>query len=273
MIASVSYVKSILEHNDLRAKKKFGQNFLIDGNIVDKIARIACVEGCTVIEVGPGIGSLTEMLLKYAQKVYAYEIDEDMYNILNSTFKDNFQVELTDFLDVDLSSVPYKDERLCFASNLPYYVTTPILFKLFEADLNFEKITVMVQREVADRFKAKTGSEDYNALSIMVQYLYDVKLEMTISKSVFYPAPNVDSAVVSFTPKISRDREFEKGFFDFVKLCFAKRRKTLQNNLKELMSSEAATELIAQAGFKATVRAQELSLAEFLKLYEVYRVR
>lgn len=273
MIASVSYVKNILERNDLRAKKKFGQNFLIDGNIVDKIARIACVDNCTVIEVGPGIGSLSELLLKYAKQVYAYEIDEDMYNILNTEFKERFQVELIDFLDVDLTKVPYRDERLCFASNLPYYVTTPILFKLFESDLKFEKITVMVQREVADRFKAKQGSEDYNALSIMVQYLYDVKLEMTISKSVFYPSPNVDSAVVSFTPKIERNREFEQGFFEFVKICFAKRRKTLQNNLKELVASAEATEIIAKAGLKPTVRAQELSLNEFIKLYEVYCVR
>lgn len=269
MIASAGYVKNILDRKELRAKKKFGQNFLIDGNIVDKIARAACVDGCTVIEVGPGIGSLTEMLLKYGKRVYAYEIDKDMYDILNEEFSENFEVFLEDFLDTDLDSVPYRDDRLCFASNLPYYVTTPILFKIFESDLNFEKITVMVQKEVADRFKAQRGSEDYNALSIMVQYLYDVKLEMNVSRNVFYPAPNVDSAVVSFTPKRERNREYELSFFDFVKKCFVKRRKTLNNNLKDFLDADTIRNIFEKCSLKDTVRAQELSLEDFMRIHEV----
>ena len=185
---------------ELRAKKKYGQNFLIDSNIVDKIAKNACDKNCLTLEIGPGLGALSEMLLKYSKCVDAYEIDRDMYDILNRTIKDeNFKVYLEDFLDTDLSK--YENEEIRVCANLPYYVTTPILFKLFNSALNISKITVMVQKEVADRFRAGVGSEDYNALSIIVQYLFDVKQEMNVSKNVFYPSPKVDSAVISFVPK------------------------------------------------------------------------
>ena len=269
MIASISHVRKILDERELKAKKKFGQNFLIDGNVVDKIARNATDSNETTIEIGPGIGSLTECLLRYAKKVYAYEIDEDMYEILNEEFKDEdkLKVILEDFLKVDLDKVDYKDEKINVCSNLPYYVTTPILFKLFESDLNISKITVMVQKEVADRFKAQRGSEDYNALSIIVQYLYDVKQEMFVSKNVFYPSPKVDSAVISFTPKRERNYEFERGFFDFVKKCFMKRRKTLSNNLKDFLDEEAIKKIYTNRQLKATIRAQELSLEDFLNIY------
>ena len=150
-------------------------------------------------------------------------------------------------------------------------MTTPILFKLFESGLDLRKITVMVQKEVADRLSAKVGSEDYSALSIEVQYLYDVKLEMNISRSVFYPSPNVDSAVISFSPKRERDLGFEKGFFELVKNCFRMRRKTLHNNLKDLFDKETIEKIYENCGLKENVRAQELSLDDFLKIYEVVR--
>ncbi|MCR4633399.1 MAG: 16S rRNA (adenine(1518)-N(6)/adenine(1519)-N(6))-dimethyltransferase RsmA [Erysipelotrichaceae bacterium] len=267
MIANIAYVKSIL--GELRAKKKFGQNFLIDANIVDKIAQKACDERYTTVEIGPGLGALTEMLLKYSKSVDAYEIDKDMYELLLQGIQDErLQVFLGDFLDADLSI--YK-EPLCVCANLPYYVTTPILFKLFESDLDLQKITVMVQKEVADRLNAQTGSEDYSALSVEVQYLYDVKLEMNVSRKVFYPAPNVDSAVISFTPKRERDHEFEEGFFEFVKNCFRMRRKTLHNNLKDLYDEEKIHGIYEECGLKENVRAQELSLDDFLKIYEVVK--
>ena len=207
MISNINYVKEIL--GELRAKKKYGQNFLIDSNIVDKIAKNACDKNCLTLEIGPGLGALSEMLLKYSKCVDAYEIDRDMYDILNRTIKDeNFKVYLEDFLDTDLSK--YENEEIRVCANLPYYVTTPILFKLFNSALNISKITVMVQKEVADRFRAGVGSEDYNALSIIVQYLFDVKQEMNVSKNVFYPSPKVDSAVISFVPKKERDFVYEE---------------------------------------------------------------
>ena len=267
MIASITYVKEVL--GDLKAKKKFGQNFLIDANTVDKIARDACCSELKTIEIGPGLGALTEMLLKYSKSVDAYEIDRDMYELLKQGIDDErLSVYLGDFLDVDLSIY---QESVNVCANLPYYVTTPILFKLFESGLDIKKISVMVQKEVGDRLNAKVGSEDYSALSVEVQYLYDVKLEMNVSRKVFYPMPNVDSAVISFTPKRERDYDFERGFFEFVKNCFRMRRKTLHNNLKDLYDKETIERVYEDCGLKEQVRAQELDLDAFLKIYEVIR--
>ena len=266
MISNINYVKKTL--GDLKAKKKFGQNFLIDSNIVDNIAKNACDVNCLTIEIGPGLGALSEMLLKYSKCVDAYEIDKDMYEILNNSITDErFHVYLKDFLDVDLSKYEGQEIRVC--SNLPYYVTTPILFKLFNSNLDISKITVMVQKEVCDRFKAKVGSEDYNALSIIVQYLYDVKLEMNVSKAVFYPSPKVDSAVVSFTPKFKRNFEYEKGLFEFIENCFVNRRKTLNNNLKNFLDVDSISRIYKTLNLKDSVRAQELDLETFIKMYEV----
>ena len=172
MISNINYVKNTL--GNLKAKKRFGQNFLIDTNIVDNIAKRSCDINKRTIEIGPGLGALSEQLLKYSKCVDAYEIDKDMYNILKKTINDKrFNIYLEDFLKTDLSK--YQNEDLCICSNLPYYVTTPILFKIFNSSLNITKITVMVQKEVGERFKAKLGEEDYNALSIIVQYLYFIQ--------------------------------------------------------------------------------------------------
>jgi len=266
MISNINFVKNVL--GDLKAKKKFGQNFLIDSNIVDKIAKNACDPQCLTIEIGPGLGALTEMLLKYSKNVIAYEIDKDMYELLKQNINDErLTVYLQDFLDTDLEQYAGQELRVC--SNLPYYVTTPILFKLFESGLNISKITVMVQKEVADRFNAKINSEDYNDLSIIVQYLYDVKLEMNVSKKVFYPEPGVDSAVISFTPKQERNKEFEDKLFTLLKKCFAMRRKTLNNNLKQFLDNETIDKIYTSLNLEKTVRAQELSLDQYLKMVEL----
>lgn len=265
MISNINYVKSVM--GELKAKKKFGQNFLIDSNIVDKIAKVACDENLKTIEIGPGLGALTEMLLKYSKDVDAYEIDKDMYDLLLSNIHDErLNVKLQDFLDTDLSIYDYK-VNIC--SNLPYYVTTPILFKIFESNLDINKITVMVQKEVGDRLVAKVNSEDYGALSIEVQYLFDVKNEMNIPRSVFYPSPNVDSAIISFTPKIERDRVFEKKLFELVKNCFRMRRKTLNNNLKDIYSKQQIEIIYSKMNFDSNVRAQELTLEQYIKMVGV----
>ncbi len=267
MIASISYVKEAL--GQLRAKKKFGQNFLIDANVVDKIAQYACDGDLKSIEIGPGLGALSEMLLKYSKDVDAYEIDADMYELLQRGIQDErFHVFLKDFLEADLSIY---QEKVNVCGNLPYYVTTPILFKLFESDLDLNRITVMVQKEVGERICAKAGSEEYSALSVEVQYLFDVKMLMNVSRNVFYPAPNVDSAVIGFVPKRERNPEFEKEFFAFVKSCFRMRRKTLNNNLKDLYAADKLEEMYSDCALKKEVRAQELGLDDFLKIYEVLK--
>ena len=264
MIANINYVKEVM--GELKAKKKYGQNFLIDSNIVDKIARNACDPDLTSIEIGPGLGALTQMLLKYSKDVDAYEIDKDMYDILTRNINDErLHVYLMDFLDADLSRY---QEKVNICANLPYYVTTPILFKLFESELDINKITVMVQKEVGDRLSAEVGSEDYGALSIEVQYLYEVRQEMNVSRKVFYPQPNVDSAIISFKPIRERDRDFEEGFFTFVKNSFRMRRKTLYNNLKDLYEKDAIEAMYQKLDLNSSIRAQEIDLDRFIEIYK-----
>ena len=270
-IATISRTNEILEKYHLKAQKKFGQNFLIDSNVVDKIAKESCEKDKMTIEVGPGIGSLTQMLSRYSRAVTSYEIDTNLLPVLADTLSecDNVEIVSQDFLELDLDNVPYKDEEIIVCANLPYYITTPILFKLFESDLKIKRISVMVQKEVADRFKAKVGSADYNALSVIVQYSYNVRLLMNISKHVFNPKPNVDSAVIVFEPKEKLSVKDDKDFFDFVKLSFKQRRKTLYNNLKERYTKEKIEGMFSTLGIKDTIRAQEIDLETFIKMYEV----
>ena len=147
-------------------------------------------------------------------------------------------------------------------------MTTPILFKIFESELDINKITVMVQKEVGDRLSAKTGSEDYGALSIEVQYLYDVKTEMNVSRKVFYPEPKVDSAIISFVPIRDRNREFEEGFFSLVKNSFRMRRKTLYNNLKDLYDRDVLEQMYLKLDLNSNIRAQEIDLDTFIEIYK-----
>lgn len=269
-IATVTMTNEILERYDLKAKKKFGQNFLIDANIVDKIAKNACHSDMTCIEIGPGIGSLTQKLAVYAKKVYAHEIDEQLLPVLNGIFKDEPKIEIIqgDFLKTDFKDMPYYDEKIVVCANLPYYITTPILFKLFESDLKIDNITVMVQKEVADRFKAAKGTGDYNALSVIVQYLYDLKYLMTVPKQVFNPRPKVDSAVITFKQKERIPLKDQAEFFALVKKAFHARRKTLYNNLKENYDPKAIQTAMAKLDIKDNARAQELDLETFVRLYE-----
>ena len=265
MIANINYVKKTL--GDIKAKKKFGQNFLIDTNTVEKIAKLACNKELTTIEIGPGLGALTEQLLKYSKNVIAYEVDKDMFELLNNNIIDeNLSTYLMDFLDVDLSI--YK-ERLNICSNLPYYVTTPILFKIFESELDINKITVMVQKEVGDRLTAKVGSPDYGALSLEVQYLFDVKQEMNISKNVFYPVPGVDSEVISFVPKVERNKEYEEKLFSIIKTSFRMRRKTLNNNLKGIYDEKIIDKIYKEMNLNKNIRAEELDLKDYQKMYKI----
>ena len=263
MIANINHVKTML--GEKRVKKKLGQNFLIDANIVDKIAREACDARYKTVEIGPGLGALTECLLKYSASVDAYEIDPEMYEILTDTLKDErLNVFLGDFLDADLSIY---QENIHIAANLPYYVTTPILFKIFEADLDLGQVTVMIQKEVADRILATAGSEDYGALSVEVQYLFRVRKVMDVSRKAFYPEPGVDSTVIAFLPETKRNKAYEDSLFTLVKNCFRMRRKTLHNNLKDLYPESLLQEVYEQMSLKDSVRAQELTMDQFIQLH------
>ena len=208
-----------LNKNNFSFKKKFGQNFIIDENIIKNIVEKSNVDKDTlVIEIGPGAGSLTNILALKAKNVLCYEIDETLKEILSDNLKDydNITIKYEDFLksnvNEDLKKFDYK--KLYVVANLPYYITTPIIMKIIEDKINVDKIVVMVQKEVGDRFKAIPGSKDYNSLSIFLNYYFDVSKLMDVSKNVFMPKPNVDSIVVEFKKKTNNyNVSDEKVFF------------------------------------------------------------
>lgn len=271
-IASVSRTRSILNTYDLKAKKTFGQNFLTDVSVVARAAESSHCEGA-VIEIGPGIGALTEQLAMRSAHVQCYEVDERLIPVLEAELSayDNVEILLQDFLECDLEAAVsdllerYGSVSVC--ANLPYYVTTPILFRLFEGPEEIEWITVMVQKEVGERFSAEPGSPEYSALSAEAQYLYEVKKLFSVPGSAFSPPPKVDSAVIRFHRK--KGVKTEPGLFEFIRACFAQRRKTLYNNLKEYLGNgETARELLAAEGIAENARAQQLDCEEFVHLYE-----
>lgn len=275
-IATPSRTKEILEKYDLFAKKNYGQNFLVEVGIVSKIAQAAvCSDHCVVFEIGPGIGALTQMLSAHAKKVVAFEIDERLPEVLKDTLSDcdNVEVILKDFLEVDLKS--FVDEYVkqgydvVIAANLPYYITTPILFKIFESKAGIKQITVMMQKEVADRFTAQTNTKDYNALSVITQYRCDVKSVVKVPKNVFNPKPNVDSAVLQFRFKKTDPSIDETKFFTIVKSCFTQRRKTLLNNLGTLLGKDIAKQVLETAQIEPSRRAESCNMDEFIQIYQV----
>lgn len=274
-IASVSRTREILEKNQLMAKKGYGQNFLIDVSIAKRIAATIPSDG-VVLEIGPGIGSLTEQLAIQAKKVIAYEVDERLPAILEEELSDyeNVEIRLKDFLTCDLENElgEYKDS-LYVAANLPYYITSPVLFQLFEATISFPIITVMIQKEVADRFIAKPNTKEYGSLSVEAQYLYDIKRVCNAPKTAFMPSPNVDSTVISFIKKEQEETvDNLQDFFTFVKACFKQRRKTIYNNLKEYLGDVACVEHILKAmDLEPSIRAQALTVLQFVKLYHIMK--
>lgn len=277
-IATPSRTKEILETHGMFAKKNYGQNFLIESGIVDKIARHAVIsDHCVVFEIGPGIGALTQYLCEYAKKVISFEIDERLPEVLADTLQeyDNFELVMTDFLETDLNHwcEPYKKEGcdIVVAANLPYYITTPILFKIFESGAPIDAITVMMQKEVADRFAATVNTKDYNALSIITQYRCEVLPVMKVPKNVFLPKPNVDSAVLQFRFKETPSDIDEELFFPLVKACFRQRRKTILNNYGEyIQDKQRARDELKKSGIACARRAESVTLEEFIRLYEVH---
>lgn len=277
IIATPSRTKELLEKHGLYAKKNFGQNFLVESGIVDKIARHAVIsDHCAVFEIGPGIGALTQFLCEYAKKVIAFEIDERLPSVLADSLSeyDNFELVMEDFLKVEINSyidpLVKQGYDVVFAANLPYYITTPILFQLFESKANISAITVMMQKEVADRFSAKPNTKDYNALSVITQYRCEVTSVMKVPRNVFNPKPNVDSAVLQFRFKQNLPELEETQFFELVKACFKQRRKTILNNLSDYLGNkEKAREMLEKAGISPQARSESLSLETFLQLYEV----
>ncbi|WP_313431397.1 16S rRNA (adenine(1518)-N(6)/adenine(1519)-N(6))-dimethyltransferase RsmA [Siminovitchia terrae] len=281
-IATPVRTKEIMEKYGFSFKKSLGQNFLIDPNILRNITEYAGLTKETgVIEIGPGIGALTEHLARTAKKVVAYEIDQRLLPILADTLApyDNVKIIHEDILKADIHQMIEKEfaevKEIMVVANLPYYVTTPIILKLLEEKLPIRGIVVMLQKEVGDRIAAKPGTKEYGSLSIAIQYYTTAETVMIVPKSVFVPQPNVDSAVIRMLlrerPAVSvKDERF---FFRITKMSFAQRRKTLMNNLtsglpdgkKRKSDIASALEL---AGIEPSRRGETLSMDEFAALSE-----
>ena len=264
-------MKELINKYDFNFKKKFGQNFLKDNNILNNIVSKSEVDKDTlVIEIGVGAAALTTLLSVSAKNVLAYEIDEELKPIINEALKDanNVEIKFQDFLESnpkeDIEKYDYK--KLYVVANLPYYITTPIIEKIIEDKLGVDKIVIMVQKEVGDRFNAKVGSKEYNSLTIFLNYYFEISKLMNVSRNSFVPAPNVDSVVIEMK---KREKTYnvnnEELFFKLVRDAFKYKRKNLRNNLKGY-DLEKIEKVLNKFDKDLTVRAEALTIENFIEI-------
>ncbi len=264
-------MQELLNEKQFTFKKKFGQNFIIDENIIKSIVTKSNVDKDTlVIEIGPGAGSLTSILALTAKNVLCYEVDTTLKEVLSENLKsyDNVDVIYGDFLKADVLNdiKKYNYKKLYVVANLPYYITTPIIMKLIDDRIPLDKVVVMVQKEVGDRIKAKPGNKEYGSLTVFLNYYFDAKKIMDVSKNVFMPKPNVDSIVLEFTKsKQLKEVKDEKLLFNLIRDSFVQKRKTIKNNLKAYNLDIIEKEL-KKVGFDLSVRAEQLSLDIFIDI-------
>lgn len=278
MIATYQGTKEIIDKYGFIFKKNFGQNFLIDPHVLNKIVSSCGITGDDVIiEVGPGIGGLTEALAERAKKVIAVEIDKNLIPILNDTLSgfDNIKIINGDILKLDLNQIIEQEAgkaKVKFAANLPYYITTPIIMNILENHLPISHITVMVQKEVGERMRAKPGTKDYGSLTLAVSYYADCYLAANVPQNCFMPRPNVDSAVIKLTV-LDKPRVYVKDegmLFTLIKAGFYQRRKTLLNCLANYpylaLDKDNALGLIRKCGLPDDVRGEKLVLEDYARL-------
>lgn len=282
-IATPTRTAEIIKKYGLSMKKSLGQNFLIEPNILTKIIQVSGIDRETnVIEVGPGIGALTERIAREANQVLAFEIDQRLLPILADTLSpyDNVNVVHQDILEANLLEVVPKyvdlSQKLSVVANLPYYITTPIIMHFLESQLPIQTFVMMMQKEVAQRMTAQPKSKAYGSLTIAIQYYMDAEIAFIVPKTVFSPQPNVDSAILKLTrreqPKVCVENE--TFFFELVKASFVQRRKTLWNNLTQYYGKSEQvidwlTQGLEQSHISASVRAEALSIDQFAHLANV----
>lgn len=260
-----------MEIKNFKFKKKYGQNFLIDSNITNKIANVIKDKtNSLVIEIGCGDGRLTKQLCNYYDKVLCYEIDEEVIPYLKDNLKtfNNYNIILGDFLKRDVNSdiKSFKYDKLYVVANLPYYITTPIIEKIISSNINPDILVFMVQKEVGDRLSAKVGTKEYSSLSVYLNYYYDIKKEFIVKRNCFLPSPNVDSVVVSFKKKDKMLEVYdEKLFFKLVRDSFKFKRKNIRNNLKEY-NLVAIEKVLKKYNFDLNVRAEAISIDIFVDI-------
>lgn len=271
---SPKIVKEITDLYSFRFSKSLGQNFLVDKNFVDKIVDAADVSGKNVIEIGPGIGTITYEMAKVAKKVVAIEIDDSLIPIIEENMAefDNFDLIHEDILKADLEKIvaeEFADESFKVVSNLPYYITTPIIEKLVTSNLPCTDMTIMVQKEVADRMLATEKDKDYSSLSVFVKYYADAKKVTNVPKSVFMPQPKIDSTVLKLELRKYTDDVDEAKLFSLIHAGFDKRRKTILNSLSDAVEKEKLRLAFEKLGIKNNLRAENLSLDDFISLAKI----
>lgn len=258
---------------ELKAKKSFGQNFLKDDNILNIIAKSIETNDDLIIEIGPGMGALTKKLKNKNSNLLAYEIDERTKKFLLPLEDDKTKIVYKDFLTTNIKEdiSKYKYNKLYVIANIPYYITTPIIEHIISSKLDVNAMTLLVQKEVAERFSAKPGSKSYGSITVYLNYFYNIKYICDVSRNCFTPVPNVESAVVKFEKKENIIKvDNEEDFFEFIKICFKQKRKTLNNNLK-ILNIINLKEIYSELGFKDGIRAEELTLKDFINLYNLIR--
>ena len=267
----IKELKNLMEASNFNFKKKFGQNFIIDENIIKSIITKSDIdENTLVIEIGVGAGALTIGLSQFAKNVLCYEIDETLKQVLDVTLKNEKNVDIIykDFLQADIKNdiKKYEYKKIYVIANLPYYITTPIIMRIIESKIDVDKIVVMVQKEVGDRFKANPNTKDYNSLSVFLNYYFDIRKLLDVSRNVFMPKPNVDSIVVEFRKKENIYKlKNEDFFFKLIKDSFVQKRKTIRNNLKGYDLDKIET-VLKKHNFDLSVRAEQLPIEIFVEL-------
>lgn len=266
-------VFKILKERDINPLKKFGQNFLIDDNLTRKIVNSCEVKDSDlVIEIGPGLGALSEYIIEDAPNFKCVEIDHGASEYLRNRFRDykNFDIIEKDFLTVDLNEFS-EYENIKIISNLPYYITTPIIEKIITSNLKYKSLTFMMQKEVGERILSDVGTKKYSSLSIFIQYYCNVKKVCDVSCQSYYPQPKVDSVVLQLTNKQSE--YIDAKFFKFVQTCFNARRKTILNNVTNMvnLSKSEIEEKFTQINIDSKLRPEKLTFEDFRKLFDTFK--
>lgn len=272
---SPKIMKEVLDKYGFKFRKSLGQNFLIDGNTINKIVECSDIdENSNVIEIGPGFGTLTQALCKKAKKVVAIEIDKSLKGVHEGVLNyDNIKIIYEDFMKIDVDKLiedEFKGERVKLVANLPYYITTPIIMKILEEKYNISKIVVMVQKEVAQRLNSKVGTKDYGSITLAVQYRADTKIAMIVPNTVFMPKPRVDSAVIVLDvldkPRI--EVLDEKLLFSIIRGSFEQRRKTILNSISSKIdcSKSVLKDVLNTVNISPEIRGEQLSIEDFAKI-------
>ncbi|ACB83645.1 16S rRNA (adenine(1518)-N(6)/adenine(1519)-N(6))-dimethyltransferase RsmA [Natranaerobius thermophilus] len=286
-------VSQLLKRYEIHPKKSLGQNFLVDGNIIQKIIAAAELkEQDIVLEIGPGLGTLTRDMSFYVNEIFAIELDQRMIDILqetvgscdnvniihNDALKLDYQELISDFIEFSPAQLQCKSKQinpknLKAVSNLPYYIASPLVLKLAKEKVPLSVMVLMVQREVADRFTASPGSKNYGAVTVLLDCFYEVEGVFNVPKTVFYPQPRVESQVVKLTKRSEAkiNDDYQEDFIKFVNQAFNSRRKTLVNNILSIFTGEKSelSQILENNGFSAGIRGEQLTVDEFAQIFKI----